>query len=207
MIAHSQVGYHPQQAKTAIIEMDPNAGAPGRVRLLKVGADGSFAEAAAADAKHWGRYLRYEYYTFDFTDVREPGLYLIEAAGPRPHAFRIAPDVFDDVWHATLDVFFPVQMDHMFVNEAYRVWHGASHMDDARQAPPNHEHFDLYAMGPESDSPFQPGEHIPGLNIGGWYDAGDFDLRTETQYAVVSSLVQTWEQFRPERDETTVDQQ
>lgn len=71
-------------------------------------------------------------------------------------------------------------MDHMFVNEAYRVWHGASHLDDARQAPVSHEHFDLYAQGPTTDSPFKPGEHIPDLNIGGWFDAGDFDLRTQT---------------------------
>ncbi|MFO7304043.1 MAG: glycoside hydrolase family 9 protein [Gammaproteobacteria bacterium] len=206
VIAHSQVGYHPDQVKTAIIEMDRNADAPGTVRLLKVAADGTTQEVAAGEAQRWGEYLRYEYYTFDFTDVREPGLYVIEAVGQRTNAFRIARDVYDDTWHATLDVFFPVQMDHMFVNEAYRVWHGASHLDDARQAPPNHEHFDLYAMGPETDSPFAPGEHIPGLNVGGWYDAGDFDLRTQTQYAVVSDLVQVWEQFRPLRDETTVDQ-
>ena len=45
------------------------------------------------------------------------------------------------------DVWFPVQMDHMFVNEAYRVWHGAAHLDDARQAPPNTQHFDGYDPG------------------------------------------------------------
>jgi hypothetical protein len=94
----------------------------------------------------------------------------------------------------------------MFVNEAYRVWHGASHLDDALQAPVNHEHFDLYAQGPTTDSPYQPGEHIPGLNAGGWFDAGDFDIRTQTHYAAVLSMVQTWEGFRPERDETTIDQ-
>jgi hypothetical protein len=44
------------------------------------------------------------------------------------------------------------------------------------------------------------------LNIGGWYDAGDFDLRTQTHYATVSSLVRTWEAFKPERDETSIDQ-
>jgi Glycosyl hydrolase family 9./N-terminal ig-like domain of cellulase. len=206
MIAHSQVGYHPDQNKTAIIEMDRNAAAPGTVRVLKVAADGTTSVAASGEAKRWGEYLRYDYYTFDFTNVREPGLYVIEAAGQRTNAFRIARDVFATTWHATLDVFLPVQMDHMFVNEAYRVWHGASHLDDARQAPPNHEHFDLYKMGPETDSPFAPGEHIPGLNIGGWYDAGDFDLRTQTQYDVVRGLVDVWERFRPERDETTVDQ-
>jgi endoglucanase len=207
MIAHSQVGYHPNQPKVALIEVDKNASAPGKSRLLKINADGSRTEVFATEAVSRGQYLRYQYFAFDFSNVREPGLYMIEAAGERTKTFRIAPDVFADTWHATLDVFFPVQMDHMFVNEAYRVWHGTSHMDDARQAPPNHEHFDLYAMGAQTDSPFEPGEHIPGLDIGGWYDAGDFDLRTQTHYFVVSSLVDTWERFRPERDETTVDQE
>ena len=197
MIAHSQVGYHPDQVKVAVVESDRNAGAPGRIRILKVGADGALTEAAAGNAQRWGEYLRYDYYTFDFTNVRAPGLYVIEAAGERTKAFRISPDVFADAWHATLDVFFPVQMDHMFVNEAYRVWHGASHLDDARQAAANFEHFDLYAMGPSTDSPFKAGEHIPGLNIGGWFDAGDFDLRTQTHYATMLSLVHTWENFSP----------
>jgi len=207
VITYSQVGYHPRQRKVAVIECDPHAPPPGDARLLRVGADGSFVETLAAQTQPWGDYLRYRYYTFDFSAAREPGLYVIEAAGQRTRAFRIADDVLATAWHPTLDVYFPVQMDHMFVNEAYRVWHGASHLDDARQAPVNHEHFDLYAQGPTTDSPFQPGEHIPGLNIGGWYDAGDFDLRTQTHYATVMSLVQTWERFRPERDETSIDQQ
>src|SRR3546814_1526228 len=76
-------------------------------------------------------------------------------------------------------------MDHMFVNEAYRVWHGEAHRDDARQAPVSHEHLDLYAQGPTTDTRFKGGEHIPGLNVGGWFDAGDFDIRTQSQYAVV----------------------
>lgn len=207
VIAHSQVGYYPDQRKVAVIECDPRAPAPGTTRLLRIGADDSESVALAAEAALWGDYLRYRYHTFDFSTVREPGLYVLEAAGQRTHAFRIAADVLATTWHPTLDVFFPVQMDHMFVNEAYRVWHGRSHMDDARQAPPNLQHFDLYAMGPETDSPFQPGQHIPGLAVGGWFDAGDFDLRTQTHYNCVQTLAHLWEQFRPLRDETSVDQE
>ena len=206
VIGHSQVGYHPAQRKVAVLETDRNAAAPGRARLLRIGADGGEREVHASDAAHWGPYLRYEYYTFDFSDVREPGIYVIEAAGQRSNAFRIAADAYAEAWHPTLDVFFPVQMDHMFVNEAYRVWHGRPHMDDARQVPPNKQHFDLFAQGPDLDSPFQPGEHIPGLNYGGWFDAGDFDIRTQTHYATVMSLVDVWEEFRPLRDETSIDQ-
>jgi endoglucanase len=38
-------------------------------------------------------------------------------------------------------------MDHMRVNDHYRVWHGLSHMDDALMAPVNHNHFDGYVAG------------------------------------------------------------
>jgi len=131
---------------------------------------------------------------------------MIEVQGQRTAAFRIAKDVYAAVWHPSLDVFLTEQMDHMLVREAYRVWHGHSHMDDARQVPANKPHFDLYGEGPTTDSPFKAGDHIPGLNIGGWYDAGDFDLRTQTHYSLVQTLVRTWETFKPMRDETTVDQ-
>ena len=137
--------------------------------------------------------------------MREAGVYLLEFGDARSGPFRIAADVYEDIWQPTLDVFLPVQMDHMLVNEAYRVWHGASHLDDALQAPVDREHFDLYAQGPTTDSPYAPGEHIPGLNVGGWYDAGDYDIRTQTHYYVVNSLVNLWETFGVERDVTLVD--
>jgi len=54
--------------------------------------------------------------------------------------------------------------------------------------------------------PFSPGQHIPGLNVGGWYDAGDFDLRTQTQTRVISDLVLAWEQFGVNSDDTSVDE-
>jgi hypothetical protein len=206
VIAYSQLGYHPDQRKVAVIELDKNHVPLPTARLLNVSANGELVERLSGEIKNWGKYLRYKYSIFDFSSINESGLYVIEYGEQRSKAFRIATDVYVDAWHATLDVFFPVQMDHMFVNEAYRVWHGASHLDDALQAPVNHEHFDLYAQGPTTDTPYEPGEHIPGLNVGGWYDAGDFDIRTQTHYAAVLSMVQTWEEFRPERDETTIDQ-
>lgn len=207
VVAYSQVGYHPDQQKVAIIELDPNDQLLANARVLQATPDGELVEYYAAAPRRWGSYLRYNYATFDFTDVREPGVYVLEYGDVRTKSFRIAADVYEQTWHPTLDVFFPVQMDHMFVREAYRVWHGAPHLDDALQAPVNHEHFDLYAQGPTTDTAFEPSQHIPGLNIGGWFDAGDFDIRTQTQYATLRDLVHTWETFRIERDQTTVDQQ
>jgi len=205
MIAHSQVGYHPSQQKIAVIELDKNDKQNPDAKLFKVNADGSQKLVLSKSPANWGQYLRYNYRQFDFSSVQDEGLYLVEYGDQKAGPFRIAKDVYTSAWHPSLDMFLPVQMDHMLINEAYRVWHGASHLDDALQAPINHEHFDLYAQGPTTDTPYKPGEHIPGLDIGGWYDAGDFDIRTQTQYDVVNTLVTAWEAFGLNRDVTAVD--
>lgn len=207
VIGHSQLGYAPAERKIATLELDRGDTQTQEVRLLRVGEDGRETVVKRGAGTQWGDYLRYRYRNFDFSDVRTPGVYLLEAGKTRTAPFRIADDLYAGAWHPTLDVYFPVAMDHMFVNEAYRVWHGDPHRDDARQAPVNHEHIDLYRQGPTTDTKFKPGEHIPGLNIGGWLDAGDFDIRTQTQYAVIRQMVQSWEDFRPTRDTTAIDQQ
>src|SRR4029079_5860367 len=156
------VGYHPNQQKIAIIELDQNDKPLAAARLPKGSGVGDLIEHYSDQASSWGKYLRYNYASFDFSSVREAGLYMIEYRDVRTHPFRIDSRVYEQAWHPTLDVFFPVQMDHMLVREAYRVWHGVCHLDDALQAPVSHEHFDLYAQGPTTDTPYQPGEHIPG---------------------------------------------
>lgn len=207
VVAHSQVGYHPALPKIAVIETDGNDKTPGTVRLLQLAPDGQFVERLEGLPTPWGRYLRYAYARFDFTRVTEPGLYVLERGSVRTEPFPISADIYKQgLWESTLDTFLPVQMDHVLVNDRYRVWHGAPHLDDARQAPIDHVHFDLYAQGPVTDTPYAPGQHIPGLNAGGWFDAGDFDLRTQSQYVVVSTLSLARETFGIDRDETTVDQ-
>ena len=205
-IGHSQLGYTPGEAKLATVELDRNAKTMSDVRLLRIDQTGPESVVKTGAPRKWGDYLRYSYGQFDFSDVTEPGLYVLQYGHTRTAPFRIDPDLYRDAWHPTLDVYFPVQMDHMFVNEAYRVWHGASHMDDARQAPAGREHFDLYAQGPTTDTKFADGEHIPGLAVGGWFDAGDFDIRTQTQYQVIRSMVRSYERFGLDRDTTMVDE-
>ena len=207
VIAHSQVGYHPRQEKVAVLESDPNDTSSRTATLLRIAADGSTAAVLSKPAEHWGRWLRYDYDRFDFSAVRASGVYEIAYRGVTSAPFRIADDVYGPaVWTPSLDTYLPEQMDHVLVRDRYRVWHGPSHLDDARQAPPNHQHFDLYAQGPTTDTPYRAGEHIPGLDVGGWADAGDFDIRTESQYAVVETLAQAWEDFGPAWDETTVNE-
>ncbi len=205
VIEFSQVGYNPSQKKTAVIELDKNDTPLKTASLFQVTSDGKYVEKLKGDVKVWGRYLRYNYGKFDFSSVKEPGLYFIQYGDQKTNTFSIASNVYDNIWHPTLDVWFPVQMDHMEVNEAYRVWHGAPFLDDALQAPVNIPFFDGYSMGASTQTKYKPLEHLPGLDRGGWFDAGDFDIQTGSHCDALLSLVDTWEKFKPTRDETFVD--
>jgi len=206
VIGFSQVGYHPSQNKVAVIELDKNDTPLKTASLLQVTPDGKFVEKFTGGAKLWGNYLRYQYLTFDFSAVKDSGLYVMKYGNQMTEAFPIGTGVYKDVWHPTLDVWFPVQMDHMLVREAYRIWHGLPFMDDALQAPVNIRHFDGYWMDSTTHTKYKPLEHIPGLNVGGWFDAGDFDIETAHHCTAIMSFVDAWELFGVNRDETTIDQ-
>ena len=206
VIGFSQVGYYPSQEKVAVIELDKNYMPAETATLYKVMPDGTFKAIYTDVVKLWGSFLRYNYAKFDFSSVKEVGVYVIQYGNEKTGAFPIDVSVYDNVWHQTLDVFMPVQMDHVFVKDGYRVWHGVPFLDDARQAPPNLQLMDGKRMGPSTDTYYKPGEHITGLNVGGWFDAGDFDVEEASQCEAISSLSDTWQQFRPELDETYVDE-
>ncbi|HYW36109.1 MAG TPA: glycoside hydrolase family 9 protein, partial [Balneolaceae bacterium] len=207
VIGHSQIGYTPGQKKVAIIEEDPNDNKSREIELDRLLPNGKKVKELSGKPKTWGKYLRYKYKRFNFSSVRQPGVYVLKYGNQQTRPFRIAKNVFKkNVWQSTLATFLPVQMDHVFVNDRYRVWHGLSHMDDARQAPINHKHFDMYRQGDSTDTRFKSGQHIPGLNVGGWFDAGDYDIRTQSQYAVVLTLVHAEEAFHIKWDETSVNE-
>lgn len=205
-IGFSQVGYTPNQEKIAVIELDKNDTPLNSAKIFMVNEEGKSIEKYNGEVKVWGKYLRYNYAKFDFSSVKQNGIYYIQYGDYKTNTFRINKNVYDDVWHPTLDVWFPVQMDHMLVNEAYRVWHGAPYLDDCLQAPLNHQHFDGYKMGDTTDTKYKPFERIPNMAVGGWFDAGDFDIQTGSHNGVISSFVETWENFKIERDETFIDQ-
>ncbi|MDH7604791.1 MAG: cellulase N-terminal Ig-like domain-containing protein, partial [Melioribacter sp.] len=204
-ITYSQVGYHPSQKKYAIIELDKNDKFQKSVSLYKLLPTGQLIEVLNSPVRSWGKFLRYQYGIFDFSSVRDTGLYVIKYGEQLTKPISINKRIYNDVWHLTLGQFFPVQMDHMFVNEAYRVWHGLPYQDDALQAPTNYVHFDLYNMDSSTYTKYKPFERIPGLAVGGWFDAGDFDIETRSHCSVVLSLVDTWESFKLTYDQTFVD--
>ena len=203
----SQIGYHPDQQKIAVIEVDKNTPTVEKSSLFRVSEDGGLKEIRTIDPKKWGKFLRFNYYQFDFSDVKKPGIYQIKYAGNTTEPFRIDPEIYDrNVWQPVVEYFLPVQMCHMRINEGYRVWHGLCHMDDALMAPVDTNHFDGYKQGSSTLTKYKPLDQVPGLNRGGWHDAGDYDLRVESQAGEVWILSQAYELFHPDWDQTTIDQ-
>ena len=208
VVQTSQVGYHPKQPKFAVIEIDKADKRRSPVVLSRVAEDGSFEKVTQVQAPEWGRFLRYEYLRFDFSSVERPGTYMVSYGSSQSSPFRIGTDVYSrGVWQPTVEYFLPIQMCHVRVNEKYRVWHDACHLDDARMAPVSYNHFDGYLQGPSTLTRFSPGEPVPGLNQGGWHDAGDDDLRVESQADTMHGLALAWEAFHPDLDATTIDEE
>ena len=205
-IGFSQVGYLPSQPKVAVIELDKKDKPFENSSLYKIGEDGNATKVFSGKITSWGNYFKYHYVKFDFSSVTIPGIYFIQYGDIKTNNFLIQNNVYDKITDATSDIWIPIHMDHMFVNEAYRVWHGEPFKEGYRQAPPNTDHFDLHAQGPTTDTKYKALELIPGLNIGGFFDAGDFDIETGSNINVVQNFVRTWEYFKPLRDETFVDQ-
>ena len=204
VVQTSQVGYLPQQPKRIVIETDKRETKVDNIQLVRIGADGETV-VRETPAKIWGQFLRYRYLTADFSDVTEPGLYQVRYGNSRSSVFRIAGDVYErGVWQPVVEYFLPVQMCHVRVADKYRIWHDACHMDDALMARVGN-HFDGYDQR-AGLSKYKEGEQVPGVNIGGWHDAGDFDLRVESQAGEAYILALAYEQFHPDIDVTAIDQ-
>ncbi|HCY43292.1 MAG TPA: glycoside hydrolase [Prolixibacteraceae bacterium] len=205
-IGFSQVGYLPMQPKVAVIELDKKDKPLVKASIYKLGDDGNASEVFSGNIVSWGNYYKYHYVKFDFSSVKNPGIYYIQYGNFKTNNFLIDNSVYNKITDATSDIWIPIHMNHTFVNEAYRVWHGEPFKDGYLQAPPNTDHFDLHGQGPTTDTKYKALELIPGLNIGGFFDAGDFDIETGANIGVVQNFVQTWEYFKPLRDQTFVDQ-
>jgi endoglucanase len=199
----SQVGYHPRQPKRAVLELDPRVDTAAKASLYQLSATGEKQLIKAGSPKPWGKFLYYNYAIFDFSDVVAPGAYLLEYGGQTAGPFRIDPKVYEQAWQPTLEVFLPVQMCHVSVREGNRFWHGPCHLDDALQAPAGLRHFDSYQQS-ERETSFADYEPIPGLNWGGWHDAGDYDLPAGSITNTTLALALAQEEFHPGVDQTTV---
>jgi endoglucanase len=207
VIGLSQVGYHPQQVKQAIIELDSRCESIENATLRRIGNDGIISDVKSALPKEWGKFLRYKYAIFDFSDIKDPGIYTVSYEKVLSEPFRISKDVYQEhVWQPTLEIYFPVQMCHMRIRDRSRVWHGACHLDDAVQAPVNTIHVDGYQTYATTETSYKPFTTIPGLNRGGWHDAGDNDLAAGSQAQTTLLLALAGEAFGINEDQTTINQ-
>ncbi len=206
-IGFSQIGYTPAQSKVSVVELDKRDKIEPTAKILRVNPDGSQTLALNAKVEEWGTfYSRYNYARIDFTEVSEPGLYVIEYDGVQTNAFPIDKDIYSDKWHSSMDMSLVIAMDHMEVNEGYRIWHGRANMDDAIMAPANIRIHDGYSQGAENFTKYKPLEHVPGLAVGGWYDAGDFDIQQNSVVTTTVDLASLWRLFQPKRDMTYIDE-
>ncbi|MBO4372346.1 MAG: glycoside hydrolase family 9 protein [Bacteroidales bacterium] len=204
-IGFSQVGYIPSQPKTAVIELDKNDKVLPMAQIYKIDENAKPIKVYEGKTDLWGAYFKYNYVKFDFTQVNTPGIYYIQYGDTQSDHFIINDNVYDKITDATSDVWIPIHMNHITVNEGYRIWHGEPFKEGYIQAPPS-DHFDLHHQGETTDTKYKPYQLIPGLNVGGFFDAGDFDIETGSNISVVQNLVRVWELFRSERDETFVDE-
>ena len=206
VVQTSQVGYLPAQQKFAVIELDGRDHDYAQARLVKLTADGEKVIKNILTSPWEGNFLRYNYLKADFSDVTEAGLYKIRYKDSVSPTFRIGSDVLDrGVWQPVLEYFLPVQMCHMRVSEKYRIWHDACHLDDAQMAQEGN-HIDGYDQKEGIPCNLEVHETGHGLNVGGWHDAGDFDLRVESQAGECYILALAWEEFQPKIDVTAIDQ-
>ncbi|MBR4267955.1 MAG: glycoside hydrolase family 9 protein [Bacteroidales bacterium] len=204
-IGFSQVGYIPSQPKTAVIELDKNDKILSSAQIFKIGSDAKPEKVFEGKTELWGKYFKYNYVKFNFSEVKEPGIYYIQYGDTQTDHFIINNDVYNKITDATSDIWIPIHMNHVTVNEGYRIWHGEPFKEGYLQAPPS-DHFDLHFQGETTDTKYKPLQLIPGLNVGGFFDAGDFDIETASNISVVQNLVRTWDLFRSERDETFVNE-
>ncbi|MDR1134721.1 MAG: hypothetical protein LBL49_00855, partial [Clostridiales Family XIII bacterium] len=210
-IAHSQAGYGTGLTKIAVMEIDKNdANPPNTAELLRLNADGSFKQVLTGTLGSATRWTRYDYRNFDFTSVNVPGLYAIRYDGVTTDIFPISDDVYNDIWQPGLSGFLATAMDHMELREGYRIWHGAAHMDDARIGEPfanspttgtNIPWFDGQGVALDAlpdvvkAKGLTIGSRVDGMAVGGWFDAGDFDIELGSNMNVLRNLIYTAEVF------------
>ncbi|MFP4548940.1 MAG: glycoside hydrolase family 9 protein [Fidelibacterota bacterium] len=206
MIAYSQVGYLSSQTKKAILELDPRTKDLGTAELLQLLPSGETKVVLKKAVEKWGNYYRYLYGKFDFTEIKESGVYQIKYQDQVTAPFQIDPNLYKhNVWQPTLLTFLPVQMCHMRVRDGGRIWHDLCHMDDGLQAPNPQKFYDGYDQNEFTETKYKANEHIPGMATGGWHDAGDDDVNTGSSGKTTYHLALAWEAFRPEIDKTNVD--
>lgn len=205
-LRYSRLGYPlVASGQYAVLEIDWRAAWPDLNVRLERELPGGGAETMRAGQftpileDNWKRFA-----LFDFSPVQTPGRYRLAWAGGLTGWFPISNEVYAGLWQPTLDHFLPYQMCHLAVDlgDGLRA-HAACHLDDGIQAQADTPGPDGFVSYEGTAGP-GPGQPIPAA-VGGWHDAGDFDLNVSAQAFVTHLLALAWEQFAPWRDLNRLD--
>ncbi len=103
----SQVGYHPDQPKIASIELDTRETKIGEVSLLRMSENGGFETVKREKPKGWGKYLRFTYYQFEFSEIKKiRGFIRSNMKVIKLEPFKIGDDICErHVWQPTPEYF------------------------------------------------------------------------------------------------------
>ena len=101
VIQLSQIGYHENQQKVAVIELDAEDDNLQSIKLIKLDASGKHKDVKNEPAAIWGKFLRYNYVKFDFSEVEEEGLYKVIYGDTESEPFQISPKIFKTACLAT----------------------------------------------------------------------------------------------------------
>jgi len=206
VIGLSQGGYHPAGPKYGKIEAGKNHMSDFSFEIFKVGTDGGEALVSKGETKYQGVFFQKSYHSFEFSDLRQPGLYRFVLKNGKEELFTISGSSYgESLWKTALSTFFPVQMCHMEVRDRIRLWHKACHLDDARRAPDGETNWLKYYQDTTQEYSHDGLEHIPGLNQGGWHDAGDFQMPAASNTNAVYDLCLSYEEFGINADYTSID--
>ena len=194
----NQLGYAPDDEKWAIVEDARNTGIYAVVRLQRKFKAGGWRTVRQydvdAEESRWGsRFLR-----FDFSDYSREGTYRITFNKSTSFPFRIGRNVYKDLHAQTIDTYVPIQMSHISVRFG-QLGHDKCFMDDGIHIGPNHDGPDNFKSLGSMEPGSQPGTHL-GLNVGGWHDAGDYDINVANNSYMVLLLSWSFERYGDKRD-------
>jgi endoglucanase len=197
LIHVNQLGFAPADEKWVIVEDSKNTGIETVARLqrkFKKGWGTVRQLEVEAEESRWGsRFLR-----FNFSSYTREGTYRIAFDGTISITFKIGKDVYKDLQADTLEQYLPIQMSHISVSFG-KLGHDRCFMDDGIHIGPGVQGPDNFESFKQMEPDSKPGTHMF-LNVGGWHDAGDYDINVANNSFAVLMLSWSYERFGDKRD-------
>ncbi len=199
----SQIGYPVNAKKIAILDWPRDGKAPNDDSFTVSDAEGSIVLKGRLGKPQ--DFFQFKAAGIDFSGISREGDYKIGCAGLE-RIVKIRDNVFnDDLWRSTLGCFIPYQMCHASVElPEMKFSRRAAFLDDAVRVPANFPGIDSFKSYGCDDSGLKEGEHFS-CGLGGWFDAGDYDLNINAQGFTVLMLSLAFEEFGIGIDEATLD--